>query len=287
VAILLVSADFLGSDFILRKEVPDILVRRNTEGLVAVPVIVKSCLWERITWLSSMQVRPLYGKPLAAHRGNQRDTQLAAIAAEVIGCVESDDRSNGQAFSESSSHSSYPAARSQLSDLQIAPLEANVDALLDGAPLISTLEGFVLNSGRFLERYLELQRLYGVHLGHVRFIVPSSGAIQAAYRTKPKSQERYLSETVKHIETAWQHLESQQLIEKVEFRRINCVPRNLCVIRNHDLVLTGLYELDHNHPLGLTCHKSWLHDKSSDPKGLCQTYSDWFNVLWEESFPAS
>ena len=83
VAILLITADFLGSDFIQRSEVADILERRQREGLHVIPVIVKSCLWQNIDWLSAMQVRPLQGKPLAEHRGNQRDTQLTAIAAEV------------------------------------------------------------------------------------------------------------------------------------------------------------------------------------------------------------
>jgi len=43
VAILLISADFLTSKFILEQEVPRLLERRQTEGLHIVPVIVRPC----------------------------------------------------------------------------------------------------------------------------------------------------------------------------------------------------------------------------------------------------
>jgi predicted nucleotide-binding protein len=43
VAILLISADFLGSKFILGKEVPPLLERRKKEGLRVIPLILKPC----------------------------------------------------------------------------------------------------------------------------------------------------------------------------------------------------------------------------------------------------
>lgn len=45
VAVLLVSADFLTSDFILGQEVPQLLQRRDEEGLRVFPVIVRPCTW--------------------------------------------------------------------------------------------------------------------------------------------------------------------------------------------------------------------------------------------------
>jgi hypothetical protein len=284
VALLLISADFLGSDFILQKEIPEILERRKREGLAVIPVITRSCLWDKIVWLASMQVRPLYGKPLADHRGNQRDTQLSAIAAEVMGFLDA-----GTTFlqeGELRTDRKISAPAQGYSDiLRVKPLEDNIDTFLNGAQVTSTLEGFVLNSGRFLERYLHMSKLQDVYIGHVRFIVPTDDAISAAYKNKPRSQKRYLSDTIRHIKVAWDRLESQSIVERVEFRRINCVPRNLCVIQNRRLVLTGLYELDHNHPLGLTCQKSWFHDSSLHSRELCQNYGEWFDALWEESSP--
>jgi hypothetical protein len=84
VAILLVSANSLTSDFILREEVSQLLRRREKEGLPIFPVIVKSCPWQKVSWLSRMQVRPKDGKPLASYGGNRRDEALSNIATEVF-----------------------------------------------------------------------------------------------------------------------------------------------------------------------------------------------------------
>src|SRR5512135_1581824 len=43
VAVLLVSADFLGSSFITRKEIPAILKAGQSRGLVVLPVILSPC----------------------------------------------------------------------------------------------------------------------------------------------------------------------------------------------------------------------------------------------------
>ena len=48
VAVLLVSADFLTSEFILGEEVPRLLQRRDEEGLRVFPVIVRPCAWQRV-----------------------------------------------------------------------------------------------------------------------------------------------------------------------------------------------------------------------------------------------
>ena len=69
VTILLISADFLTSKFILEQEVPPLLERRQAEGLHIVPVIVWPCPWRRVSWLSSLQSRPKDGRALSA--GNE------------------------------------------------------------------------------------------------------------------------------------------------------------------------------------------------------------------------
>ena len=76
--------DFLNSQFILQKEVPLLLERRAKEGVRIIPMIVKSCVWPKVGWLSSIQARPLDGKPLAALKGNKVDEALAAITAEIF-----------------------------------------------------------------------------------------------------------------------------------------------------------------------------------------------------------
>jgi hypothetical protein len=82
-AILLVSANFLTSQFILGEEVPRLLERRKKEGLRVFPIIVKPCAWQQVNWLARIQVRPRDGRPLSAGSDYQIDADLAAIAAEV------------------------------------------------------------------------------------------------------------------------------------------------------------------------------------------------------------
>ena len=65
VAVLLITADFLTSQFILGHEVLRLLQRRDKEGLRIFPVIVKPCVWKRVGWLAQMQVRPKDGKELS------------------------------------------------------------------------------------------------------------------------------------------------------------------------------------------------------------------------------
>lgn len=83
VAILFISANFLASDFILKKEVPALLQRRQHEGLIIFPVIAKPCAWQQVDWLASMKVRPEAEKSIWGRGNNRIDEDLAAIAAEV------------------------------------------------------------------------------------------------------------------------------------------------------------------------------------------------------------
>jgi tetratricopeptide (TPR) repeat protein len=87
VAILLVSANSLTSDFILDEEVPTLLKRREAEGLTVFPVIAKACAWETVEWLARMNVRPKNGRPVWGEAGIHVDEDLAAIAKEVAAIV--------------------------------------------------------------------------------------------------------------------------------------------------------------------------------------------------------
>ncbi|MBI1930705.1 TIR domain-containing protein [Candidatus Poribacteria bacterium] len=87
VAILLVSANFLTSHFILRKEVPTLLERREREGLTVFPVIAKACAWKVVPWLTKMNVRPKNGIPVWGDGGVHIDEDLAAIAEEIVDII--------------------------------------------------------------------------------------------------------------------------------------------------------------------------------------------------------
>ena len=83
VAILLISANFLNSNFILNEEVPSLFERRAKEGLHIYPVILKPCAWKQVKWLTKMNLRPKDGKPISGGNEYQIDTEMTAIAEEV------------------------------------------------------------------------------------------------------------------------------------------------------------------------------------------------------------
>jgi tetratricopeptide (TPR) repeat protein len=88
VAVLLVSVDFLGSDFIRKKEVPEFLARRKAEGLHVFPVIVRPCTWDQVEELASIQARPRDGKVLTDFRGSRAERELVEIAREILRLAE-------------------------------------------------------------------------------------------------------------------------------------------------------------------------------------------------------
>jgi hypothetical protein len=88
VAILLVSANFLNSDFILGKEIPNLLARRRKEGVTVFPVIAKACSWKKVGWLTQMNVRPRGGAPVWGEGGLHADKHLAAIVDEIADLIE-------------------------------------------------------------------------------------------------------------------------------------------------------------------------------------------------------
>jgi hypothetical protein len=88
IAILLISANFLSSEFIIRRELPKLLRYRDTQGLTIIPVIARACAWKRVRWLRQMQVRPRNGRPIWRNGGDRADTELAAITDEVADIVE-------------------------------------------------------------------------------------------------------------------------------------------------------------------------------------------------------
>jgi len=87
VAVLMVTANFLTSRFILSEEVPRLLERRANEGVRIFPVIVKPCAWQQVKWLARMQVRPQDGRPLSGGTEYQIDADLTAIAEEIASII--------------------------------------------------------------------------------------------------------------------------------------------------------------------------------------------------------
>jgi tetratricopeptide (TPR) repeat protein len=83
VAILLITPDFLISDFISAEEIPRLLERRRDDHLPVFPVIIRSAAWQSVDWLNRMQVWPPGGKALASYRGNKRDEVILNLVGEI------------------------------------------------------------------------------------------------------------------------------------------------------------------------------------------------------------
>ncbi|HEY6897786.1 MAG TPA: TIR domain-containing protein [Rhodocyclaceae bacterium] len=83
VALLLISAHFLTSQFILGKEIPPLLQRREQQGIRVIPVIISPCQWTRVTWLKSIQARPKDGKPLTGMNDHDAEAALCDLTGEV------------------------------------------------------------------------------------------------------------------------------------------------------------------------------------------------------------
>ena len=82
-AVLLVSADFLASSFIVENELPPLLARAEKDGVRILPVIVKPCRFTRDSTLSVFQALNEPKKPLASLPEWEQDLVLDQIAHTI------------------------------------------------------------------------------------------------------------------------------------------------------------------------------------------------------------
>lgn|GEM_PF-2374277 len=64
IALLLVSSDFLASEFIVGNELPQLFQMRKAAGMRAVPIIVRACMWQSEPILKDLQALPKDGRPV-------------------------------------------------------------------------------------------------------------------------------------------------------------------------------------------------------------------------------
>jgi hypothetical protein len=91
IAVLLISADFLASDFIMDQELPRLLAAAASKGTTIMPVIVTPSLFESMPSLSRFQAANPPSRPLSAMRASDRDKVLADLAAEIYRVVSRSD----------------------------------------------------------------------------------------------------------------------------------------------------------------------------------------------------
>jgi len=88
VGLLVISPDFLSSEFVMRHEVPLLLKKHEENGLHLIPILLRQCVWETVDWLRPMQIVPRDAKSVAEFPKSKVDRVLADIAREVLKAVE-------------------------------------------------------------------------------------------------------------------------------------------------------------------------------------------------------
>jgi TIR domain len=92
--ILLISADFLSSDFLQKEEIAYTLQRGTARGHLIFPVVIRPSAWKAVKWLSELQVLPRDGQPLDVLGSRvESNRRLTDIAAEISAHL--DDRRSG------------------------------------------------------------------------------------------------------------------------------------------------------------------------------------------------
>lgn len=83
VAILLVSADFLASDFIVDNELPPLLEAAANDGATVIPVILKPCRFTREATIAKFQAINSPEEPLSGSSEHNSELVYDAIAQRV------------------------------------------------------------------------------------------------------------------------------------------------------------------------------------------------------------
>jgi len=83
VAVLLISADFLASDFIVENELPPLLHNAEEKGTLIIPVILKSCRFTRDKNLREFQSINSPDEPLSLADENERELIYDTIAQRI------------------------------------------------------------------------------------------------------------------------------------------------------------------------------------------------------------
>ena len=83
VAILLLSTDFLGSDFIANNELPPLLKAADDDGAVILVVILKPCLFDEFPKLNQYQAMNPPSNPISKMDENEREELLVNLVRQT------------------------------------------------------------------------------------------------------------------------------------------------------------------------------------------------------------
>ena len=93
VAVCLISSDYLASGFVTAEEIPYLLERRERDGMIILPVLLRPCVWKAFPWLSETQMLPRDGKSVSRDFRTRAawETVFAEVAGRVFEIVDEED----------------------------------------------------------------------------------------------------------------------------------------------------------------------------------------------------
>ncbi len=83
VAVCLISANYLASDFIYNEEIPYLLERRQQKGILLLPVLIHKCLWQEVKWLKEIQMLPRDGLSIAEDFTDKEHIAFTEVAKRI------------------------------------------------------------------------------------------------------------------------------------------------------------------------------------------------------------
>jgi WD40 repeat protein len=82
-AIVLITAHFLGSELMMAHVTPRLLARHKENSLILFPVIAKACAWQAVEWLAELQPFPGDGRPIWGGPAATVDASLSELVKAV------------------------------------------------------------------------------------------------------------------------------------------------------------------------------------------------------------
>jgi len=83
IAILLISADFMASDFIVDNELPPLLSRAEVKGTKVLPVVLSPCRFDRDPMLSRFQSANPPDRPLSSMSHDEREAVYDRLMSDI------------------------------------------------------------------------------------------------------------------------------------------------------------------------------------------------------------
>lgn len=84
VAVCLISADYLASDFCHKEEIPHLLGLRKDKGMILIPILLRPCPWKAVPWLKKTQMLPRDGKSVSKDFKGDEDEVFAEVAENIF-----------------------------------------------------------------------------------------------------------------------------------------------------------------------------------------------------------